>query len=154
MFDLIFEKFENDLKKDYPGYSFFITEEMEEEDFVIDSVICEIDTIYVTNSKNYFVKLNFYIIKPKVQDDLGNFIVETLDIESKISNLNINRSFYAEKLTMEYGELRAKSVKETLRICMITGEFNFTIPVENILNNKENYKPMTRLFLNKKEVND
>ena len=51
MFDLIFEKFEKDLLKYYPDYSFYITDEMEEEDFAINTVICEIGAINVVNSK-------------------------------------------------------------------------------------------------------
>ena len=154
MFDLIFEKFEKDLLKDYPDYSFYITDEMEEEDFAINTVICEIGAINVVNSKNYSAQLSFYITKPKIQDDLGNFIVQTLDIMRKIQNLDRNKTFHSKKLTMEYGELRSKEVRETFRVCRITGEFEITNPVENIMESKEEYKPLTRLFINKKEVKE
>ena len=71
MIELLLKKFEKSLAKDYPDYTFFITEEMQEEDFIRNSVICEISGITVLNSKNYTINLNFYITKPKIQDDLG-----------------------------------------------------------------------------------
>lgn len=152
MIELLLEKFEKSLAKDYPDYTFFITEEMQEEDFIRNSVICEISGITVLNSKNYTINLNFYITKPKIQDDLGQFIVQTLDIQKKIQELDINRTFYSDKLAIEFGELKAKEVKDTFRVSRISGQFNITRPVENILEQKEPY--MRRLFVDKKEVID
>ncbi len=152
MIELLLEKFEKNLSKDYPDYTFFITEEMQEEDFIRNSVICEISGITVLNSKNYTINLNFYITKPKIQDDLGQFIVQTLDIQKKIQELDINRTFYSDKLAIEFGELKAKEVKDTFRVSRISGQFNITRPVENILEQKEIY--MRRLFVDKKEVID
>ena len=152
MIELLLEKFEKNLAKDYPDYTFFITEEMQEEDFIRNSVICEISGITVLNSKNYTINLNFYITKPKIQDDLGQFIVQTLDIQKKIQELDINRTFYSDKLAIEFGELKAKEVKDTFRVSRISGQFNITRPVENILEQKETY--MKRLFVDKKEVID
>ena len=152
MIELLLEKFEKSLAKDYPDYTFFITEEMQEEDFIRNSVICEISGITVLNSKNYTINLNFYITKPKIQDDLGQFIVQTLDIQKKIQELDINRTFYSDKLAIEFGELKAKEVKDTFRVSRISGQFNITRPVENILEQKEIY--MRRLFVDKKEVID
>lgn len=152
MIELLLEKFEKSLAKDYPDYTFFITEEMQEEDFIRNSVICEISGITVLNSKNYTINLNFYITKPKIQDDLGQFIVQTLDIQKKIQELDINRTFYSDKLAIEFGELKAKEVKDTFRVSRISGQFNVTRPVENILEQKETY--MKRLFVDKKEVID
>lgn len=152
MIELLLEKFEKSLAKDYPDYTFFITEEMQEEDFIRNSVICEISGITVLNSKNYTINLNFYITKPKIQDDLGQFIVQTLDIQKKIQELDINRTFYSDKLAIEFGELKAKEVKDTFRVSRISGQFNITRPVENILKQKEIY--MRRLFVDKKEVID
>ena len=152
MIELLLEKFEKSLAKDYPDYTFFITEEMQEEDFIRNSVICEISGITVLNSKNYTINLNFYITKPKIQDDLGQFIVQTLDIQKKIQDLDINRTFYSDKLAIEFGELKAKEVKDTFRVSRISGQFNVTRPVENILEQKETY--MKRLFVDKKEVID
>lgn len=152
MIELLLEKFEKNLAKDYPDYTFFITEEMQEEDFIRNSVICEISGITVLNSKNYTINLNFYITKPKIQDDLGQFIVQTLDIQKKIQELDINRTFYSDKLAIEFGELKAKEVKDTFRVSRISGQFNITRPVENILEQKEIY--MRRLFVDKKEVID
>ena len=125
---------------------------MQEEDFIRNSVICEISGITVLNSKNYTINLNFYITKPKIQDDLGQFIVQTLDIQKKIQELDINRTFYSDKLAIEFGELKAKEVKDTFRVSRISGQFNITRPVENILEQKETY--MRRLFVDKKEVID
>lgn len=150
MIELLLEKFEKNLAKDYPDYTFFITEEMQEEDFIRNSVICEISGITVLNSKNYTINLNFYITKPKIQDDLGQFIVQTLDIQKKIQELDINRTFYSDKLAIEFGELKAKEVKDTFRVSRISGQFNITRPVENILEQRETY--MRRLFVDKKEV--
>jgi hypothetical protein len=152
MIELLLEKFEKNLAKDYPDYTFFITEEMQEEDFIRNSVICEISGITVLNSKNYTINLNFYITKPKIQDDLGQFIVQTLDIQKKIQELDINRTFYSDKLAIEFGELKAKEVKDTFRVSRISGQFNITRPVENILEQRETY--MRRLFVDKKEVID
>ena len=152
MIELLLEKLEKNLAKDYPDYTFFITEEMQEEDFIRNSVICEISGITVLNSKNYTINLNFYITKPKIQDDLGQFIVQTLDIQKKIQELDINRTFYSDKLAIEFGELKAKEVKDTFRVSRISGQFNVTRPVENILEQKEIY--MRRLFVDKKEVID
>ena len=152
MIELLLEKFEKSLAKDYPDYTFFITEEMQEEDFIRNSVICEISGITVLNSKNYTINLNFYITKPKIQDDLGQFIVQTLDIQKKVQELDINRTFYSDKLLIEFGELKAKEVKDTFRVSRISGQFNITRPVENILEQKETY--MRRLFVDKKEVID
>ena len=152
MIELLLEKFEKSLAKDYPDYTFFITEEMQEEDFIRNSVICEISGITVLNSKNYTINLNFYITKPKIQDDLGQFIVQTLDIQKKIQELDINKTFYSDKLLIEFGELKAKEVKDTFRVSRISGQFNITRPVENILEQKETY--MRRLFVDKKEVID
>ncbi len=152
MIELLLEKFEKSLAKDYPDYTFFITEEMQEEDFIRNSVICEISGITVLNSKNYTINLNYYITKPKIQDDLGQFIVQTLDIQKKIQELDINRTFYSDKLAIEFGELKAKEVKDTFRVSRISGQFNVTRPVENILEQKETY--MRRLFVDKKEVID
>lgn len=152
MIELLLEKLEKNLAKDYPDYTFFITEEMQEEDFIRNSVICEISGITVLNSKNYTINLNFYITKPKIQDDLGQFIVQTLDIQKKIQELDINRTFYSDKLAIEFGELKAKEVKDTFRVSRISGQFNITRPVENILEQKETY--MKRLFVDKKEVID
>ena len=152
MIELLLEKFEKSLAKDYPDYTFFITEEMQEEDFIRNSVICEISGITILNSKNYTINLNFYITKPKIQDDLGQFIVQTLDIQKKIQELDINRTFYSDKLAIEFGELKAKEVKDTFRVSRISGQFNVTRPVENILEQKETY--MKRLFVDKKEVID
>lgn len=152
MIELLLEKFEKNLAKDYPDYTFFITEEMQEEDFIRNSVICEISGITVLNSKNYTINLNFYITKPKIQDDLGQFIVQTLDIQKKIQELDINRTFYSDKLAIEFGELKAKEVKDTFRVSRISGQFNITRPVENILEQKETY--MRKLFVDKKEVID
>lgn len=152
MIELLLEKFEKSLAKDYPDYTFFITEEMQEEDFIRNSVICEISGITILNSKNYTINLNFYITKPKIQDDLGQFIVQTLDIQKKIQELDINRTFYSDKLAIEFGELKAKEVKDTFRVSRISGQFNITRPVENILEQKETY--MRRLFVDKKEVID
>ena len=152
MIELLIEKLEKNLAKDYPDYTFFITEEMQEEDFIRNSVICEISGITVLNSKNYTINLNFYITKPKIQDDLGQFIVQTLDIQKKIQELDINRTFYSDKLAIEFGELKAKEVKDTFRVSRISGQFNITRPVENILEQKETY--MRRLFVDKKEVID
>ena len=144
MIELLLKKFEKSLAKDYPDYTFFITEEMQEEDFIRNSVICEISGITVLNSKNYTINLNFYITKPKIQDDLGQFIVQTLDIQ--------NKTFYSDKLAIEFGELKAKEVKDTFRVSRISGQFNVTRPVENILEQKEIY--MKKLFVDKKEVID
>ena len=141
MIELLLEKFEKSLAK-----------EMQEEDFIRNSVICEISGITVLNSKNYTINLNFYITKPKIQDDLGQFIVQTLDIQKKIQELDINRTFYSDKLAIEFGELKAKEVKDTFRVSRISGQFNVTRPVENILEQKETY--MRRLFVDKKEVID
>ena len=152
MIELLLEKLEKNLAKDYPDYTFFITEEMQEEDFIRNSVICEISGITVLNSKNYTINLNFYITKPKIQDDLGQFIVQTLDIQKKIQELDINRTFYSDKLAIEFGDLKAKEVKDTFRVSRISGQFNITRPVENILEQKETY--MRRLFVDKKEVID
>lgn len=152
MIELLLEKFKKNLAKDYPDYTFFITEEMQEEDFIRNSVICEISGITVLNSKNYTINLNFYITKPKIQDDLGQFIVQTLDIQKKIQELDINRTFYSDKLAIEFGELKAKEIKDTFRVSRISGQFNITRPVENILEQKEIY--MRRLFVDKKEVID
>lgn len=152
MIELLLKKFEKNLAKDYPDYTFFITEEMQEEDFIRNSVICEISGITVLNSKNYTINLNFYITKPKIQDDLGQFIVQTLDIQKKIQELDINKTFYSDKLAIEFGELKAKEVKDTFRVSRISGQFNVTRPVENILEQKEIY--MRRLFVDKKEVID
>ena len=152
MIELLLEKLEKNLAKDYPDYTFFITEEMQEEDFIRNSVICEISGITVLNSKNYTINLNFYITKPKIQDDLGQFIVQTLDIQKKVQELDINRTFYSDKLLIEFGELKAKEVKDTFRVSRISGQFNITRPVENILEQKETY--MRRLFVDKKEVID
>ena len=152
MIELLLEKLEKNLAKDYPDYTFFITEEMQEEDFIRNSVICEISGITVLNSKNYTINLNFYITKPKIQDDLGQFIVQTLDIQKKIQELDINKTFYSDKLAIEFGELKAKEVKDTFRVSRISGQFNRTRPVENILEQKETY--MRRLFVDKKEVID
>ena len=52
MIELLLKKFEKSLAKDYSDYTFFITEEMQEEDFIRNSVICEISGITVLNSKN------------------------------------------------------------------------------------------------------
>ena len=125
---------------------------MQEEDFIRNSVICEISGITVLNSKNYTINLNFYITKPKIQDDLGQFIVQTLDIQKKIQELDINKTFYSDKLAIEFGELKAKEVKDTFRVSRISGQFNVTRPVENILEQKEIY--MKKLFVDKKEVID
>lgn len=152
MIELLLKKFEKSLAKDYPDYTFFITEEMQEEDFIRNSVICEISGITILNSKNYTINLNFYITKPKIQDDLGQFIVQTLDIQKKIQELDINKTFYSDKLLIEFGELKAKEVKDTFRVSRISGQFNITRPVENILEQKETY--MRRLFVDKKEVID
>lgn len=152
MIELLLEKFEKSLAKDYPDYTFFITEEMQEEDFIRNSVICEISGITVLNNKNYTINLNFYITKPKIQDDLGQFIVQTLDIQKKIQELDINKTFYSDKLAIEFGELKAKEVKDTFRVSRISGQFNVTRPVENILEQKEIY--MKKLFVDKKEVID
>lgn len=152
MIELLLKKFEKNLAKDYPDYTFFITEDMQEEDFIRNSVICEISGITVLNSKNYTINLNFYITKPKIQDDLGQFIVQTLDIQKKIQELDINKTFYSDKLAIEFGELKAKEVKDTFRVSRISGQFNITRPVENILKQKEIY--MRRLFVDKKEVID
>ena len=152
MIELLLEKLEKNLAKDYPDYTFFITVEMQEEDFIRNSVICEISGITVLNSKNYTINLNFYITKPKIQDDLGQFIVQTLDIQKKIQELDINKTFYSDKLAIEFGELKAKEVKDTFRVSRISGQFNITRPVENILEQKETY--MRRLFVDKKEVID
>ena len=94
MFDIVFKKFKEELEKDYPDYAFYITDDLEAEDFVINSVICEINGIIVKNAKEYSAMLNFYIIKPKVQDDLGNFILQALDIQKKIQNLDENRRIF------------------------------------------------------------
>lgn len=148
MFDVVFGKFEKDLKKDYPNYEFFITDDLETEDFVINSVICEVQNITITNAKHYNVAMNFYIIKPKVQDDLGNFMLQSLDIQKKIQDLDKNRKvFYCEKMTMEFGELKSMGVKETLRICLISGIFNTTFPIDYVLKNKEEYKPIKHIYL-------
>lgn len=152
MIELLLEKFEKKLAKDYPDYTFFITEEMQAEDFVRNSVVCEIDGITVLNSKNYTINLNFYITKPKIQDDLGQFIVQALDIQKKIQELDVNRTFFSDKLVIEFGELKSKEVKDTFRVSRISGQFNVTRPVENILEQKEIY--MKKLFVDKKEVID
>lgn len=152
MIELLLEKFEKNLAKDYPDYTFFITEEMQAEDFVRNSVVCEIDGITVLNSKNYTINLNFYITKPKIQDDLGQFIVQALDIQKKIQELDVNRTFFSDKLVIEFGELKSKEVKDTFRVSRISGQFNVTRPVENILEQKEIY--MKKLFVDKKEVID
>ena len=91
MFDVVFKKFKEKLKKDYPDYEFYITDDLEAEDFVINSVICEISNITIHNPKHYNATLNFYIIKPKVQDDLGSFILQALDIQKKIQDLDENK---------------------------------------------------------------
>jgi len=66
--------------------------------------------------------------------------------------LDINRTFYSDKLAIEFGELKAKEVKDTFRVSRISGQFNITRPVENILEQRETY--MRRLFVDKKEVID
>ena len=125
MFDVVFKKFKEKIKKDYPDYEFYITDDLEAEDFVINSVICEISNITISNAKHYNATLNFYIIKPKVQDDLGSFILQALDIQKKIQDLDENKKiFFAPKMEMQFGELRAKEKKETLRVCLITGVFD------------------------------
>lgn len=37
MFDVIFQRFEEELKKDYSDYAFYITDDLEAEDFVSSS---------------------------------------------------------------------------------------------------------------------
>lgn len=149
MFDVVFKKFKEELGKDYPDYAFYITDDLEAEDFVINSVICEINGITVKNAKEYSAMLNFYIIKPKVQDDLGNFILQALDIQKKIQNLDENkRIFFSEKMNLQFGELRAKEKKETLRICLITGVFDTSFPIKYAIDNKEKYKPVEHIYLN------
>ena len=148
MFDLVFEKFEKDLKKDYSSYAFFITDDLEAEDFLINSVICEIRNITITNAKKYKAEMNFYIIKPKIQDDLGNFVLECLDIQKKIQNLDENKKiFFCEKMTMQFGELKSQEVKDTLRICMISGNFETSFPITYALKNKDEYKPLKHIYL-------
>ena len=148
MFDVVFQKFEEDLKKDYPDYRFYITDDLETEDFVINSVICEISNISISNAKHYTATLNFYIIKPKIQDDLGSFILQALDIQKKIQNLDENRKiFFAQKMDMQFGESRTVEVKDTLRVCLITGVFDTTNPINYVINNKEKYKPAKNLYL-------
>ena len=149
MFDVIFKKFKEELKKDYPDYEFYITDDLEAEDFVINSVICEISSITISNAKHYNTTLNFYIIKPKVQDDLGSFILQALDIQRKIQNLDENKKIlFAPKMEMQFGELRAKEVKETLRVCMITGVFDTSFPIEYVIDRKDEYKPAEHIYLN------
>ena len=131
MFDVVFKKFKEKLKKDYPDYEFYITDDLEAEDFVINSVICEISNITISNAKHYNATLNFYIIKPKVQD---------LDENKKI--------FFAPKMEMQFGELRAKEKKETLRVCLITGVFDTSFPMKYVIDNKEKYKPVEHIYLN------
>ncbi|RRD38815.1 hypothetical protein EII29_09830 [Leptotrichia sp. OH3620_COT-345] len=152
MFDLILLKLEESMKKDYPDFSLFITDEIEDKDFVRNTIVCEISEIILIDNKHYHVILNFYITKPKIQDDLGNFIVQSLDILRKIQNLDENMSFFSRKLSVEFGELRNNDVKDTFRVCRISGQFEITNPVKNILDRKNEYKPMLRLFTNKKEV--
>lgn len=148
MFDVVFQKFEADLKKDYPDYEFFITDDLEAEDFVINSVICEVRNIIVENAKKYKAEMSFYIIKPKIQDNLGSFILESLDIQQKIQDLDENRKiFFCEKLTMQFGELKSQEVKETLRICMINGIFDTSFPINYTLKNKDKYEPMRHIYL-------
>ena len=130
MFDVVFKKFKEKLKKDYPNYEFYITDDLEAEDFVINSVICEISNITINNAKHYNATLNFYIIKPKVQDDLGSFILQALDIQKKIQDLDENKKiFFAPKMEMQFGELRAKAIKY-------------------VIDNKEKYKPVEHIYLN------
>jgi hypothetical protein len=149
MFDVIFQKFKEELKKDYPDYEFYITDDLEAEDFVINSVICEISNITISNAKHYNTTLNFYIIKPKVQDDLGTFILQALDIQKKIQNLDENKKIlFASKMDMQFGELRAKEVKDTLRVCLITGVFDTSFPIEYAIGKKEEYKPAEHIYLN------
>jgi len=149
MFDTIFQKFEKELKKDYPDYQFYITDDLEAEDFLINSVICEISNITINNAKHYNATLNFYIIKPKVQDDLGSFILQALDIQKKIQDLDENKKiFFAPKMEMQFGELRAKEKKETLRVCLITGVFDTSFPIKYVIDNKEKYKPIEHIYLN------
>ena len=149
MFDIVLKKFKEELEKDYPDYAFYITDDLEAEDFVINSVICEINGITVKNAKEYSAMLNFYIIKPKVQDDLGNFILQALDIQKKIQNLDENkRIFFSEKMNLQFGELRAKEKKETLRVCLITGVFDTSFPIKYVIDNKEKYKPVEHIYLN------
>lgn len=148
MFDVVFGKFEKDLKQDYPNYEFYITDDLEAEDFVINSVICEIRNITVLNAKHYNVALNFYIIKPKIQDDLGSFILQALDIQKKIQNLDENKKvFFSEKMTLEFGELKSMEAKETLRICLISGVFNTTFPINYVIKNKNEYEPLKHIYL-------
>ncbi len=150
MFDVIFKRFEEELKKDYPDYTFYITDDLEVEDFVINSVICEISNITVNNAKHYSATLNFYIIKPKVQDDLGSFILQALDIQKKIQNLDENKKIlYTAKMDMQFGELRSKEMKETLRVCLITGVFDTSFPIEYVMGKKDEYKPIKHIYLNK-----
>ena len=150
MFDVVFKKFKEKLKKDYPNYEFYITDDLEAEDFVINSVICEISNITINNAKHYNATLNFYIIKPKVQDDLGSFILQALDIQKKIQDLDENKKiFFAPKMEMQFGELRAKEKKETLRVCLITGVFDTSFPIKYVIDNKEKYKPVEHIYLNK-----
>lgn len=154
MFDLILGKLEKSIKKDYPDFNFFITDELEDKDFVRNTVVCEISEIILTNNKHYYAVLNFYITKTKIQDDLGNFILQALDILRKIQNLDENMTFFSRKLSVEFGELRSNDVRDTFRVCRISGQFEITNPVNNILDRKEEYKPMLRLFVEKKEVKD
>ena len=149
MFDVVFKKFKEKLKKDYPEYEFYITDDLEAEDFVINSVICEISNITINNAKHYNATLNFYIIKPKVQDDLGSFILQALDIQKKIQDLDENKKiFFAPKMEMQFGELRAKEKKETLRVCLITGVFDTSFPIKYVIDNKEKYKPVEHIYRN------
>ena len=152
MIELLLEKLEKNPIKGEIVLLIEPQEKEQEEDFIRNSVICEISGITVLNSKNYTINLNFYITKPKIQDDLGQFIVQTLDIQKKIQELDINKTFYSDKLAIEFGELKAKEVKDTFRVSRISGQFNITRPVENILEQKETY--MRRLFVDKKEVID
>jgi hypothetical protein len=151
MFDIVFKKFKEELEKDYPDYAFYITDDLEAEDFVINSVICEINGITVKNAKEYSAMLNFYIIKPKVQDDLGNFILQALDIQKKIQNLDENkRIFFSEKMSLQFGELKSVEAKETLRICLITGTFDTSFPIKYAIDNMKDYSPAKNIYLSKR----
>ena len=151
MFDVVFKKFKEKLKKDYPDYEFYITDDLEAEDFVINSVICEISNITINNAKHYNATLNFYIIKPKVQDDLGNFILQALDIQKKIQDLDDNRRiFFSEKMSLQFGELKSVEAKETLRICLITGTFDTSFPIKYAIDNMKEYSPAKNIYLSKR----
>lgn len=86
-----------------------------------------------------------------MQDDLGNFILQALDIQKKIQDLDENRRiFFSEKMNLQFGELKSVEAKETLRICLITGTFDTSFPIKYAIDNMKEYSPAKNIYLSKR----